>query len=187
MASKKTDKNADKPKKGGGIMGLLPKVFGLLAVLSATVLFAAAFDVGHFGLFDMIEPLAIVPLSLFFLMSIAQLFMGGGKGGGDAVADETGLAESLSDFQSKTASRFAALQNSIDAMSGHDYDSLVAENRELKEQLDAIHEAAREKVDNEVEMLRAKNRELEEKIKDWAVQTVANAVGDKADDAAEAG
>lgn len=177
MAAKKPDKKDAKPKQsGGGIMGLLPKILGALAITFAALLFAAAMDVGHFGLHDMIAPMAVVPVVLYLLLGMAHLFMGGGGSSADAPAGGGDMTESFADFQSKTASRFASIQNSLDAMAGRDYDSLLEENRSLKEQLEAIHEAAREKVDHEVELLREKNRELEEKIKQWAVQTVDNAV-----------
>lgn len=186
MAAKKTDNKADKPKKsGGGIMALLPKILGALAITCAALLFAATFDVGHMGLPGMIAPLAIVPIAVFFLFGIAHLFMGGAKGGA-AGTDNGELAETVSEFQSKTAARFAQVQNALDAMSGRDYDSLVEENRALKEQLDAIHEAAREKVDHEIEALRSKNQELEDKIKAWAVQTVDAAMGENAPESSEA-
>lgn len=186
MAAKKTDAKADKPKKGGGgIMALLPKIFGALAFVSAAVLFAATFDVGHMGLPGMVAPLAVVPISIFMLFGLAYLFMGGGKAG-PASADNGELGETVSDFQTKTAARFAQIQNTLDAMSGRDYDSLVEENRALKEQLDAIHEAAREKVDLEIEALRNKNQELEERIKAWAVQTVDAAMAAGTPDSQEA-
>lgn len=176
MAGKKADKKADAPKKsGGGIMGILSKVFGILAILSAAMLFAGAFDVGHMGLHGMLSSLAAVPLAIFTLCSIAGLFLGGKKpGSGDL--DGEALTASVSEFQAKTISRFASIQESIDAMSGRDYEALVEENKALQAQLDEINEAERNKAEGEMEQLRLKNEALEEQIKQWAIQSVGAAV-----------
>lgn len=183
MAGKKADKKAEAPKKsGGGIMGLLSKVFGILAILSAAVLFAGAFDIGHMGLHGMMSSLAAVPLAIFTLCSIAALFMGGKKSGSGDM-DAEGLTASVTEFQTKTISRFAAMQESIDAMSGRDYDALVEENKALQAQLDEIHDAERSKAEGEMEQLRLKNEALEEQIKQWAIQSVGAAVaGEKPDE-----
>ena len=45
MAAQKTDKVKAPKKGGGGMMGMLSKVFALLAAVLATLFFAAVFDV----------------------------------------------------------------------------------------------------------------------------------------------
>ena len=144
MAAKKADKKADKPKKegggGGGILPLVGKILGVLAILSAAVLFAAALDIGHIGLKKTLAPFAIAPLAVYALFGIAALFLGGGKSSA-APLDGEALAARIDEIQAKTSSRITALQGSIDAVSGQDYEALVEENKSLKEQLDAIHDA----------------------------------------------
>lgn len=177
MAGDKADKEKGAKKKGGGLGALLPKVFGIISVLCATVLFAAALDIGHLGLADMMGIIAAVPLGLFALLGLAGLFMGPKPTAAVAAGDDGSVAEALADLKSKTASRFAAMENTIDGFSGQDKETLLAENKELREQLDAIHQAERSKVDDEIEQLRVKNEELEEQIKKWARSAVNSAVG----------
>lgn len=177
MAAKKADKKADAPKKGGGggMMGIVSKVLGVLAILSAAVLFAGAFDVGHMGLHHSLESLAVVPLALYTLFAIASLFLGGAKASPESLEGEA-LSASISELQSKTASRFAAMQESLDAMSGRDYETVLEENKALQAQLDEIHQNERDKTEGEMEQLRLKNEALEEQIKQWAIQSVGAVV-----------
>jgi hypothetical protein len=179
MAGKKTEKSADATKKsGGGLMPLLAKVFGTLSVLSAVVLFAAIYDVGHLDLRAAVFPFAWAPLALFAIGAIAQIFMSGSKASG-AAPDAEALTALVHDIQTKMNHRFSVMQNTLDSVMGKDYETLAAENKELREQLDAIHEAARSKADGELEELRLKNLELEEQIKKWAIEAVGGSVADK--------
>lgn len=182
MAAKKEAKKSTEPKKkkgGGGVMGLVAKIMAALSVVSAAVLFAAAFDVGHMHLMETIKPFAIGPIVIFAIGALMHIFMGGG---GKAAGDFDGetLATSLSDFQSKTASSLVAMQDRFDSMTGRDYESILEKNKELQAQLDEIHQAEREKVDGELEELRQKNVELEEQIKKWALEAVAKTVNGEA-------
>jgi hypothetical protein len=63
----------------------------------------------------------------------------------------------LQEFQSKATSQILALQNRLDSFSGQDLESLKARNEELEAELDAIHQAERDKVDGEIEALRQRN------------------------------
>lgn len=177
MAGDKADKKKKEKKKGGGLGGLLSKLFGVISILCATVLFAAALDIGHLGLADKMGVIAAAPLSLYALLGIVALFMAPKPGAATATGDAGSIADEFAEFKSKTVSRFSAMENTIDSFSGQDKDSLIEENKVLKEQLEAIHKAERNKVDEEIEQLRVKNEELEEQIKQWARSAVSNAVG----------
>ena len=141
-------------------------------------LMAGLYDVGHLGLVHMLEGVAIVLVPLYLVGALAAIFMGGkaapattaGEGG------ETGLAEQLQDLQTKVNARLSSFQSTLDVMAGQDYEKVLAENKELKAQLDAIRAAEKEQIDQQVEMLRAKNAELEEQIRKWAIQSVGNAI-----------
>lgn len=188
MADKKAEKNQNTKKKGGGIGAMLPKVFGILSVLSAATLFAAALDIGHLGLADSMGVLTAIPLGLYALLGLAGLFMAP-KGGAITAAEgseASGLSEEFANFKSKSVSRFAAMESRLDMISGQDQETLIAENAELKAQLDAIHQTERDKVDEEIEKLRLKNVELEEQIKQWARNAVSNAVGGDAEEPQQA-
>ncbi|MCB1426413.1 MAG: hypothetical protein R3D65_16020 [Zhengella sp.] len=186
MAGKKPAKpEKDKKAAGkgdgassGGIMALIPKIMGALSVTSGAVLLAGLYDVGHVGLVHMLEGFAIVLVPLYLAGALAAIFMGGHAAapgqGGEGV--EGGLAEQIQELQGKVNARLSSFQSTLDVMTGQDYEKTLAENRELKAQLDAIRAAEKEQIDQQVEMLRAKNAELEEQIRKWAIQSVGNAI-----------
>ena len=136
---KKADKKADAPAKnsGGGLMGLIGKIMGALSLIAVTVLIAGIYDIGHFGLREMVFSLAWAPLALFVTGGLAHIFLGGAKAP-DIPADTEALNAKIDDVQQKTASRFSSIQNSLDLIMGKDYEALAEENKQLKEQLEAI-------------------------------------------------
>jgi len=164
-------------------MAILTKALSSVAVLMAAFLFAAARDVGHLGLGDMLGVLMLVPVLLFVVCSIVPQFLGGGSAGAEEL-DEEGLTAKINEVQSKAASSIVALQATVDRLAGQDNEAVMAENKALREELEAIHQAERDRVASQAEELRLKNEELENQIKQWAIQTVADTV--KADDAGQA-
>ena len=174
MADKKadaTEKNS--AKKGGGLMALISKIMGALAILCVAILLAGLYDVGGAGMKKSIAPLAIVLVGVYVLFSLVSLFLGGGS---SADVDTEALMAKIEDVQKKNTSRLIGFQNKIDVLMGQDYETLLAENKELQSQLDAIKDAEREKVDNQMEELRQRNEELEEQMKKWAMETVDSAI-----------
>ena len=61
---KKAEALAENEKKKSGLGPLIHKVSSVLAVLSATFLFAATFDVGHMGLAPALGSLTAIPRNL---------------------------------------------------------------------------------------------------------------------------
>lgn len=192
MAGKKPAK-PEKDKKaagkgdgagGGGIMTLVPKVMGALSVVSGAVLLAGLYDVGHLGLVHMLEGIAIVLVPVYLVGALAAIFMGGKAAAAmpGAEGTEGGMAEQLHELQTKVNARLTSFQSTLDAMTGQDYEKILAENKELRAQLDAIRAAEKEQIDQQVELLRAKNAELEEHIRKWAIQSVENAINGNGDD-----
>lgn len=163
---------------GGGIMALIPKIMGAVSVTAGAVLLAGLYDVGHLGLVHVLEGFAVFLVPLYLAGALAAIFMGGktvapGAGGEGA---EGGLAEQLQELQAKVNARLSSFQSTLDVVTGQDYEKILAENKELRAQLDAIRAAEKEQIDQQVEMLRAKNAELEEQIRKWAIQSVENAI-----------
>ena len=158
-------------------MALVLKILQCLAIIMATVMFTAAFDVGHFGLKDMISAFAIGPVVLFMILSIVPIFLTA-KSPMSEELDEEGVAEKLGEIQSKMNSRLAALQAKVDDLSGQDKEALQEENRLLKEQLEAIQQAERDKVASDAKTLRQRNEELENQIKQWAIDAVGDHLAD---------
>jgi len=158
-------------------MPLVLKILQCLAIVMAAVMFAAAFDVGHFGLKGMISPLAIGPVVLFAILSIVPIFLTAKSTAPEALDDE-GVATKLAEIQAKLNSRLAALQTKVDELTSQDKESLEEENLHLKEQLEAIKLAEREKVENDAQQLRQRNEELESQIKQWAIDSVGGSISD---------
>lgn len=171
-----TKKNtAEKPEVEPGPkrskVGILSKSFGVIAVISATLLFAGAYNIGNIGIQEMVSPLAIVPVALFGLSALVNVLVNGATSQ-PAAQDSEALSAAINEIQSKTTSRLAALQNQLDEMGGQDNEALINENRALREQLETIQQAEREKVLLEAEQLRSENAELEMQIKQWAIKKV---------------
>lgn len=184
MAGQKSDKGKTPKKKSGGMMGLASKIVAVLAIALAALFFAAVFDVGHIGLHYNLKGLAIALVPLYALLAIAALFITP-KAGGD---NETQVAQiaALNDFQSRATSQILALQNQFDSLGGQDNESLKARVQELEAELNAIHQAERDKVEGEIEALRQRNEELEEQIKKWAFEAVGKSVNGEQVEAMEA-
>lgn len=175
MAAKKKDKDKDDaPKKSSGIMGLVPKLLAVFAILLATVFFASMYDVGQMGLHHTLKGFAVAIVPVFALLSIAALFLSP-KPSAEGSVDAAEIS-ALQEFRSKATSQILALQNRLDSFSGQDLESLKARNEELEAELEAIHQAERDKVDGEIEALRQRNVELEEQIKKWAFEAVDKSV-----------
>ena len=164
-------------------MALVLKILQVLAMVFAAVLLAGAYDVFHFGLHDMIAPFAIGPIVLFMIFSIIPVFLTVKPVTPATEADEE-IGEKMAEIQAKVNSRLTAIQSKMDDMTGQGKESLEEENRQLKEQLDAIHQAEREKVMNDARSLRERNQELENQIKQWAIDAVGKHVtGEQAEEA----
>ena len=166
-------------------MALVLKILQVLAIICATVLLAGAYDVFNFGLKKMIAPFAIGPIVVFMLFSIVPVFLTP-KPKTPEEEEAEDMAEKLAEVQAKVNSRLTDVQTKLDSLSGQDRDSLQEENRVLKDQLEAIQQAERDKVMSDAQSLRQRNEELENQIKQWAIEAVGkNVVKEGADVAAE--
>lgn len=174
MAAQKSDKSKTQGNPGG-MMVLVSKLLGVGAIVLGALFFAAMFDLGHMGLIHTFASSAIVLVPLFTLSALAALFMAP-KSGAEFDAQAARIA-ALEEFRSKVTSQVLGLQGKLDSITGPDVEALKAHNKELQAQLDAIHQAEREKMDSEVETLRKRNEQLEAQIKQWALETISKNVG----------
>ena len=118
-------------------MTILAKTLNCVAIALVAVLLAGAYDVFHLGLGEVLSPFSIAPIALFAVFAIAALFLPAKiVNAGDINDDE--LAAKMDELQSKTNSRLAAMQTTLDGMTGQDKESLAEENKLLKEQLETI-------------------------------------------------
>lgn len=162
-------------------MALVLKILQVLAIICATVLLAGAYDVFNLGLKKMIGPFAIGPIIVFMLFSILPVFLTP-KPKTPEEEEAEDLGEKLAEVQAKVNSRLTDVQTKLDSLTGQDKETLQEENKILREQIEAIQQAERDKVASDARSLRQRNEELEEQIKKWAIEAVGNNV---AKDAAE--
>ena len=156
-------------------MALVLKILQFLAIICATVLLAGAYDIFNFGLKKMIAPFAIGPIVLFMVLSIVPVFLTP-KPKTPEEEEAEDIGEKLAELQAKVNSRLTDVQTKLDSLSGQDRESLQEENRILKEQLEAIQQAERDKVASDARSLRQRNEELENQIKQWAIEAVGKNV-----------
>lgn len=175
MAAPKSNK-AKSANTSGGMMGMVSKTLAISATILGTLFFAAMFDVGHFNLLRTLADFGIVLVPVFAILVIGAMLFAPKSGADAASIAHTSQISDLQEFQSKATSQILALQSQIDSLSGQDNDTLKARNKELQAELDAIHQAEREKVDSQIEALRQRNEELEAQIKAWALEAVGKTV-----------
>lgn len=156
-------------------MALVLKILQVLAIICATVLLAGAYDVFNLGLKKMIAPFAIGPIVVFMLFSILPVFLTP-KPKSPEEEEAEDLSEKLAEIQAKVNSRLTDVQTKLDSLSGQDRETLQEENRVLKDQLEAIQQAERDKVVSDAQSLRQRNEELEDQIKKWAIEAVGKNV-----------
>lgn len=169
-------------------MAIVNKVLNCMATLVATILFVGLYDVGHLGLREMFSSFAIVPIVLFAIFSTVPVFLKAKSAGNGVLEDEEleELVAKIEQVRIKTTSRISALQSTIDEQFGQSNEALIEENKMLKEQLEAIQQAERDKVLNNAEELRLRNEELEDQIKQWAIKTVGETIPNEDDGQAKA-
>jgi len=175
VAAPKTNK-AKSANASGGMMGMVSKALAVTATIIATLFFAAMFDVGHMGLLGTLAGMSIALVPLFAVLAIAAMFLAPKSDADAAAIAHAAQIADLIEFQSKATSQILTLQNQVDSLSGQDNAALKARNKELQDQLDAIHQAEREQVDSQIETLRQRNEELEAQIKAWALEAVGKSV-----------
>ena len=167
-------------------MALVLKILQVLAIICATILLAGAYDVFNLGLKKMIAPFAIGPIVVFMLFSIVPVLLTS-KPKTPEEEEAEDIGEKLAEVQAKVNSRLTDVQTKLDSLTGQDKETLQEENRILKEQLEAIQQAERDKVASDARSLRERNQELEDQIKKWAIEAVGkNVAKTEGDEAAEA-
>ncbi|MEP3438941.1 MAG: hypothetical protein ABJN75_19495 [Hoeflea sp.] len=175
MAASKSNKTKVESRSGSA-MGIVSKVCATVATLLGTLFFAAMFDVGHLNLLSTLAGMGSVLVPLFAVLAVAAMFLTPKSEADAAAITHTSQIADLLEFQSKATAQILTLQNQIDSLSSQDNAALKARNKELQDELDAIHQAERDKVDGQIEALRQRNEELEAQIKAWAFDTVGKTV-----------
>ncbi len=174
-AKKKEPANAPKPggKSGPGPMVAALQLFcAIVAIITLVIMLIGLFDVGGYGLGSQLRSFALVPIGLFALTllgAIVPAFM-------PRSTDQEAIDQRIEDLEARLTAQVGEMRSKVDAQIGSDYQALRDHNKELQDQLDAIEAAKTADIREEVEQLRAINRDLEAQIKQWAIGSVSDAI-----------
>lgn len=162
-------KDAEKGKSGKGamIMGILGIVCSVLSLVAIVVLFAGIYNLGVIDLTHTLEKFAAPALLVLILASALGPFA---KSKSQAAARAAAVAET-EELKNILEQKIAAVEGKVETYLGENYNSLRLENDTMKERFEKIEAAERKKTDeererinDELEELRAKNIELQEQL-----------------------
>jgi Skp family chaperone for outer membrane proteins len=195
-AAKDSKAPKEKPAKGGSKMGLVKLVGFVLSILSAIIMVVVVVD---FGLGDVKshlhggEKIAAVLLFLGVLLTAfagSKLAAAGRREMDAALANVHNVIaekvaaefrpkeEALKELQADIGAKMKALEQRVDKFLGTEYQRLSAENESFRKDVEQRRQAEIQKTVDEIEQLRAKNLELQEKISKWAVEQVEIRIGE---------
>lgn len=195
-AAKDSKAPKEKPVKSGSKMGMVKLVGFALSLVSAIVIIVAVVD---FGLGDVKSHLhggekiaAGVLFAGIVLTAFAEskLTAAGRREMDAAIANVHNVIaekvaaefrpkeEALNALRADIAARMKALEERVDKFLGTEYQRLSTENEGFRKDVEQRRQAEIQKTVDEIEQLRAKNLELQEKISKWAVEQVEIRIGE---------
>jgi maltodextrin utilization protein YvdJ len=168
-------------------MSILRPAIAILATLLQAVMLAALFDVFHLGLQAAISPFAFILIALTMLLMIGSAFLGNKSSGSNT---DTAQISQLEDGQNKLSGRLNTMQTALDGLQAQladqktrvdelmaaDRNTLLEENASLKDKLAAVEKEELKRATEAASELRQRNEDLERQIKQWAVETVGQAI-----------
>ena len=194
----KKDAKAPKDEKaanGPGIMGLL-RVAGFgLSMATAVFLCVSLLDMGFVDLRPQLHDFSGAAAGALLVFVMLSAFAGSRTAAAERAARDAQiealkgeLAEKLAaDLDAKVGSlgsvegevrqRMASIDEKIEKFLGAEFERLTAENEGYRKEIDQSRIDEISKASEEVEALRAKNQELQEKINKWAVESVDSRLG----------
>ncbi len=194
----KKDPKAPKTEKatdGPGIMGLVRLAAFMLAIVSASVLCVSLLDLGFIDLREQLHAYAGgVALALLFFAVLSRL------AGSRVAAAERGAAQAriealktelqelmtaeveakagaLGTTGAELSKKLAEIEDKVDKFLGAEHDRLVSENENYRNEIEQQRRDEIAKASEEMEALRVRNQELQEKINKWAVESVDTRLG----------
>lgn len=193
-------KDAKAPKdgnaaKGAGIMGLLRVSGFALSILSAAFLCVSLLDMGFIDLRPKLHGFSGPAAGALLVFVMLSAFAGSRVAASERAARDAQiealkgeLAERLAaDLDTKVGGlgsvgaevtqKVAVLDEKIEKFLGAEFERLTAENEGYRKEIDQSRVDEISKASEEIEALRAKNQELQEKISKWAVESVDSKIG----------
>lgn len=195
-AAKETKAPKEAPSKSGGSkMGLVKLVGFALSMLSAVVVALAVIDFG-FDLKSHLHGGEKIAAGLL-LVGIVLTAFAGSKAGAERhketetalealkteIADKIGTEfrakeEPLKLLQADIARKMAEIEAKVEKFLGGEYARLSAENESFRKDVEQRRLDELQRTADEIEKLRAKNLELQERISKWAVEQVEIRIGE---------
>lgn len=177
-------------KKGSGLMGLVRLAGFALSIVSALVLSISLLDMGFIDLRPTLHAFSGAAAGALIFFTLLTGFAGSrvaaakhaaldaqivalkGELEGQLNAELQAKAEALGSSEAEVMRKLTDVEQRVEKFLGAEYERLVAENEDYRKEIDQSRVDEVSKASEEVEALRAKNQELQEKINKWAVESV---------------
>ena len=194
----KKDPKAPKDEKaanGPGIMGLLRTAGFALSMATALFLCISLLDMGFVDLRPQLHDFSGAAAGALLVFVMLSAFAGSRSRAAersardaqiDALKDEL-AGKLMADLETRAATieareaevkaKVAAVDEKIDKFLGAAFERLTTENESFRKEIDQNRIDEVSKASEEVEALRAKNQELQDKINKWAVESVDSRIG----------
>lgn len=173
-AGKPDDKSAASAGGGSMLMTILQVAGFGAAAIALVVMVAGMHDLGFIDLTHSLHAL-IVPMMVLIILSISLYAFASSK---NAAAKFAARDAALEQLKQEVEQKLAAAEARLESYLGPAHAALMEENETLKAALDDVRRQEEEKIGAEIEELRSKNVELQEKINTWAVGTIEAAISD---------
>jgi len=191
-ASKKDPKASKEgeAKKGPGLMGTARLAGFALSIVSALVLCISLLDMGFIDLRPTLHAFSGAAAGALILFTVLTGFAGSRVTAAERAALDAQIAalkgeleerlgtelqakaEALGSTEAEVMQKLADVEQRIEKFLGAEYERLVAENEGFRKEIDQSRVDEVSRASEEVEALRARNQELQEKINKWAVESV---------------
>ena len=153
------DNNAN-PPKGLKIFSSLHTICPPLAMVMIAILFSGIYDLGIIDLRGHVSAFA-GPALVILLVCVLLSFVSASR---LATHDSTAREEQSKQVLDQVEVRIAAVEEKAASFLSQEYERVKAENEEFKAEFKEIEARERENIQKEIEALRLKNSELQERL-----------------------
>lgn len=197
---------ADEPKQGAGIMGVIRLVTFALSLAAALFLCVSLLDMGFADLRPTLHGFAGPAAGALIVLVILSSFAGSRVAAaqrkalqgelealrgsldeqvtasleakvGKLGSVEAEVTQKLKTMEADLTQQLAAVDEKIEKFLGDQFERLNAENEDFRKVIDQSRRDELSKTSEELEALRARNQELQDKINKWAVESVDDKIG----------
>lgn len=160
--------SAPKAGKGPMIMGLCRTLSFSASVLALVVLFSGVYDLGFIDLTQHIGKFS-APLIFLLILSIAA----GAHAGSRVTAFQTSIGEKkFAATKEAIDQRIGQLEKKVDGFFSEEISRIKAENDNFRKFIEDQRDEEKKRALEEAEALKSVNRELQEKINRWAIDSI---------------